>query len=275
MPPEALPDYEASRPTKVTMRPAVVCWLDALGLREKLAAAAKAGGEAEFVASYLRALRPIYRSIEWDFQGSDFRWNAFTDTIVLSARADRGHPEFILGNIAMAASEIQFRLIRSGWFVRGAIAFGPLWTSRQLVIGNGLLHAYKLETQEAMWPRVILDEATRDALPTFLEYYGEPKRSPQNDEFAVDEDGQIFLNYLFTPIGLDATRTKVDELLKVHRARIIQELQANPAPSALRAKFLWSAAYHNWFCASWLAGRTRRSLQISGVAPRGFRRLVD
>ena len=273
-PDEAAITYEEAPDPTFALRSGVVCWLDLLGLTEQLAQAVRENREPAFVAEYLSVLRPIYKSLEYDFSGTEFQWSAFTDSIVVSVPTDAGHPETTIGLLCDSVAEVQFRLALRGWFARGAVAVGPLHASREFVIGSGMLSAYKLEGGDAVVPRVIVDETVRDALPSFLAYYAAPGESPQNQYFALDDDGQVFINYLFAPISLDCDPATLDDLLAKHRSRILAHLARHAKPGKLRAKYLWLAAYHNWFCAEWRPGMPDLDLAINDVPKRPFRRLV-
>jgi len=121
MPRAASLDYVADRPRTVSLEDAIVCWLDLLGLRERLITSSQNASESAFVADYLRVLRPIYRTLRWDFSATDFRWNAFSDMIVLSVPIDSGHPEEMIAQLAIVAADVQFRLACLGWFLRGSV----------------------------------------------------------------------------------------------------------------------------------------------------------
>src|SRR5262249_38748094 len=149
------------------------------------------GTEDEFVARYLAALRPIYTKLEYDFDDRVFNWNAFTDTIVLSVPLNAHHPETTIGITCSSALKIQFRLSSLGWFLRGSVAVGPLFASKQFVIGSGMLSAYKMEENDAVFPRVILDRSIREIQPKFLGYYAQPEQSFHNTDCVVDEDQQV------------------------------------------------------------------------------------
>lgn len=252
----------------------VVCWIDLLGVREGLANAAGSGGEAAFVADYLRVLRPLYVALDWEFQETDYKWNAFTDSIVISVPVEAGHPETTIGLLCDAASEIQFRLTAQGWFARGGVAVGPLHASDQFVVGSGLMEAYQLEGTEAVVPRIIVAESVRKVVPQFVSYYADKADSPQNGAFAFDVDGHMFLNYLYAPLALEGDDTDLDGALERHRKRVFNNLEVHAEPSRIRSKYLWAAAYHNWFCSRWARPASARALAIPDIPPQAFRTLV-
>ncbi len=274
-PPEAYLDFIGEDPKSVDLIQSVVCWLDLLGIREELALAAKKGTESDFVAEYLRVLRPIYTSLRHGFSETDFQWHAFTDSIVISVPHRAGDPEFTIGHTLFSAAEIQFRLARVGWFLRGALAIAALYADENFVIGSGLMHAYRLESEAAVNPRIILGQQLREETKAHLHYYSEPWDSPQNGLLAIDEDEQWFISYMYAPIYLDFPEEGYIPLYADHRDRIIDALKRFSEPGKLRSKYLWTAAYFNWFCATWLSEKVAAELEIPNVPPRGFSLLTE
>lgn len=53
---------------------------------------------------------------------------------------------------------LQYKLLLKGILIRGGISYGNLYTSKKdnIVVGTGLINAYKLESQ-AIYPRIIID----------------------------------------------------------------------------------------------------------------------
>lgn len=274
MPPEAHLFYEEPPAATAPLRDSVVCWIDLLGVRDGLANATRAQNEDVFVADYLRVLRPLYIALDWEFRDTDYRWNAFTDSIVVSVPIEAGHPETTIGLLCDAAAELQFRLTAQGWFARGGVAVGPLHASRQFVIGSGLMDAFRLEGQEAVVPRIIVDKSVRSAVPQFLSYYSDQSDSPQNGAFAYDADGHMFLNYLYAPLALDCDHSELEGALTRHRTRVLANLSTYAEPGCIRSKYLWAAAYHNWFCARWARPAILSKLHIPDISPQAFRTLV-
>jgi hypothetical protein len=273
-PKESSLDYEEKPDPTFRLGLGVVCWLDLLGIKEQLAAATRQKKEDAFVADYLSVLRPIYASLDYDLSETDYRWNVFTDSIVLSVPVDSAHIETTTGLLCASAAEVQFRLSLRGWFARGAVSIGPLHASEEFVVGSGLLSAFQLEGIDAVVPRVIASSDVRRLLRTFLTYYSEPDDSPQNGYWAVDEDGQAFVNYLYTPIGLEYSPVMVEQFVKKHRKRLIEKLATHKDPGKIRAKYLWVAGYHNWFCEQWLPSAKSSEFKIAKVAEHAFARLA-
>lgn len=82
--------------------------------------------------------------------------------------------------------------------IRGAITHGKLYAEGNIVFGNGLVEAYQLEENDAVFPRIIL---TRDLIlqSSNLDAYGKD----YIDKFTfIDEDFFVALDFLYLFYGL-------------------------------------------------------------------------
>ena len=248
------------------LRPTVVCFLDLLGTTKLIAEAARANDEFGFVARFVHALLPLHRSLETGLEGSAYHWHAFSDTIVLSLSADEPNVDFRIRTLCRDVAEIQSSLAREGFFARGAVAFGPYFAEERIGIGSGLLAAIELEKTDAMVPRIIVDSTIRSRL--LARGGANPTTTlPNDDFFAIDEDGQVFINYL-----RHRQSTEQEAVLVAHRDTLHAQLLEHSEVGAVRAKYIWLAAYHNWFCHAWQSARA--DLALDGISVHSFRRLA-
>lgn len=113
---------------------------------------------------------------------SDLHATAFLDCIVISDRANPSGASRVLSE----ASLLSGWLLREGILSRGGVAMGPVHHDSQRVFGEGLLSAYGLERQQAVYPRIVV----ADALVDLFEY---------SHLFRVlhDYDGFWFLDLFF------------------------------------------------------------------------------
>ena len=79
----------------------------------------------------------------------------FSDSIVISYHIDETSAVFwLLADIALGVVS----LAENGFLVRGALTVGELYHSDRHVVGPAMVEAYRLESQVANVPRVIIDE---------------------------------------------------------------------------------------------------------------------
>ena len=121
----------------------------------------------------------------------------FSDNIAISVKADT-HNIFnqnILSFLFYVASYIQAHaLMKYRWLVRGVITSGNLYASVPntenpaqlgLIWGTALTRAYKIESETAIYPRIVLDKKTHE------------KYSWDNYFTITDTDGTFFVDYFY------------------------------------------------------------------------------
>jgi len=137
----------------------------------------------------------------------------------------------------------QMLMVHGGFPVRGGVDFGPVFLDDRCIFGKAHLEAYRLESKVAIYPRIAVSDAVLKQVKGQLGYYSKNARTPHEDEILIDKDGVAFLNYLAATYE---DETFAEELLGGHAKLIADRLEK--CPSAVRDKYEWMAAYHNWFC---------------------------
>jgi hypothetical protein len=163
-----------------------------------------------------------------------------------------GDGESELGGAFFDLSLFQFSMIDAGFFIRGAISIGNLYLDDIAVVGGGLIEAYKGESSLARDPRIILTPSAAVAVKEHLNYYGAAEgggaHAPQNRELLRDADGQLFLNYLYVIVFPDDEENPNIEILRIHKARVSENLARHRSNPTIWNKYAWVARYHNFFC---------------------------
>lgn len=76
----------------------------------------------------------------------------FSDSIVISAK----EKYYLLSDIIWSISHLQFVLLQKGIAIRGGIELGYIYQDAFMVFGDGLISAYKLESEQAKFPRILV-----------------------------------------------------------------------------------------------------------------------
>lgn len=124
----------------------------------------------------------------------------------------------------------------------------------ETVFGPELIRAYELESQVAVYPRIILSENSKQEVLNFKQFYSEAKESPFYTEILEDLDGEWFLNYLHILIDYNEESvvggdfTPIYPYLKKHKDIIESALERYGSNYKLLKKYAWLANYHNYFC---------------------------
>ncbi|MCP1450345.1 hypothetical protein [Priestia megaterium] len=242
-------EYDSSNPKLLH---SVVCFIDVLGFKSLGLEAIKNGTGDEFLENIHSSLGKARASITpYPFLPAKIK--VFTDNVVIGWPI-RGDGEGELGNTFLNLSEYQLALALDGFFIRGGISIGPHFMDEETVFGPELIKAYELESQVAVYPRIILSEESKQDVKRFTRYYMDVKGSPFYTELLEDMDGEWFLNYLdilfdiFEDEVAQKDFTSVYRSLEVHKTNIESALEKYSSNYKLLKKYAWLANYHNYFC---------------------------
>lgn len=156
----------------------------------------------------------------------------------------RGSLSFLLVEV----SYLQLAFANLGFFTRGAIARDGFFADPRVefIHGPALNRAVLLEKSRALYPRVILDEATVAEAHAGLAEEGQ--QSDWNRLLLVDEAGAVSVNYLlsvFDEVGGEFPEPAAT--LRLHAEHIQANLHRFDGMTGVEEKYRWLAAYHNYF----------------------------
>ena len=183
----------------------VVAHLDVLGAKEKMIS------QNESVP-FLQALQKLYdepvKYIEAENKANnslklkDLEIRIFSDNIVIAQECKQHSFLAELYEVINRSAFMQAIALEQGIFIRGAITHGDFYIDKTFVYGKALVDAYKLETERAKYPRIIVDESVfADTL-----YPLHMQRATYGKFLRKDFDGEYFLNFA----NKDIDRTDAD-----------------------------------------------------------------
>ncbi|MGY5353538.1 hypothetical protein [Wenyingzhuangia sp. IMCC45467] len=166
---------------------------------------------------------------------------SFSDSIVVSVRVDNNVNE-MLSTLIVNLAYIGSNLLENGILFRGGITIGDLVHNESgTVFGQGLIDAYLLESNSAIYPRIILS----DKLIKKLNYPLEAKkdRYPYHQYLQRFNDGCVGVHQLiyyqviqsWTEISSEELTKKLDTVRKI----IIQGLDSSFQQAKVFEKFKW------------------------------------
>jgi hypothetical protein len=141
-------------------------------------------------------------------------------------------------------ADTQTSLALQGVLIRGGICRGDIRFEQDVVFGPGLVKSYLLESQFAVFPRIVIDRDLVFAIESSAEH------RQMFEPIVRGEDGAFFLDYLATAVASDLY---VDEwrdacaVLEKHKQFV--ESQVGDAilnkPERVKQKIAWLGLYHN------------------------------
>lgn len=165
----------------------------------------------------------------------------FSDSIILSAPAEP------LGCLLVieGTAELVTTLLRLGVLVRGGIAHGQLFHDESVVFGEGLIAAYRLESEFADFPRVLIERDVAETMSRLdIDFGG---IGPISELSMQEQDSQLALDFLH-PKVLTSVARKQHESLSDFLAAIAATLNAElrrDLSKGVRRKLDYLAAYFN------------------------------
>ncbi|AYY25134.1 hypothetical protein AB1I77_27315 [Bacillus paranthracis] len=241
--------YDSSNPKLI---PSVVTFIDVLGFSQLGMKAFANGTGNEFLEQIHASLKKARSNITEQFPLAKVK--VFTDNVVIGWPIhEEGDGEGELGITFLNLAEYQFLLTLDGFFTRGGVSVGYHFMDEETVLGPELIMTYKLESQVAVYPRIILSETSKDKVREYINYSPQPDNA-FNSVLLEDMDGEWFLNYLnalFTWYEDDVSNNDYTPFfphLEAHRNNIERALDTYANNHKLLKKYAWIANYHNYFC---------------------------
>jgi hypothetical protein len=177
----------------------IVCFLDVLGFAEHIRETVNADGNDNesriaMLAGAFEAVRDLL-DIDKPEERKGKEVTQFSDSIVIS------FPMKEESGVFYALLEIlwvQIDLLYRGMLCRGAVTKGKLIHTPRILFGPAMVDAYRLESNAATYPRVILDESIVEAGATAhaRHHRAEHERESILELLLRDSDGMYFINYV-------------------------------------------------------------------------------
>lgn len=87
-----------------------------------------------------------------------FSYYLFSDNICITANNLNTNDEKSLVELLLVVSELFFEFVQRGYFLRGGIDYGLFIDKSSIALGVPLATAYKMETTQAVFPRIVLSK---------------------------------------------------------------------------------------------------------------------
>ena len=179
---------------------------------------------------YLNVLSSFYDYMQyWNkdivkiLANKDVYFRVFSDNICIAipvSKYDKHLPERCYSLLAF--SQIIFsNALEEKLLIRGGITVGDLYIDNIFIYGKGLIDSYKLENQNAVYPRIIISE-------DFIKLL----RGKYEEDYKLDEDGLYSVNILS-----HLSRAKID--ISGIKEFLQLEMEQNNSHLDIFQKYYW------------------------------------
>jgi len=177
----------------------LVLFIDILGTKNR---------HKEFAEYLLRKLYNQYKLLgsDIDFLNSfdeqvDTKFKIFSDNVAVVNKIRYNNLATIrnhIHNMVMTAMWFQSSLLKAGFLSRGGISYGECFIDDVMIMGDGLIEAYTIESQLAIYPRVVLSSKIVDEF-NFIDKY-----------ITQDSDGLYYVDYIKNQVRKDRNKELID-----------------------------------------------------------------
>lgn len=243
----------------------LVVFIDILGFKEIISQSEKDSSKIELIYSILNYLKNWEISDNWDLRFVEIEEDAqkkgvdkfdikgktnstaFSDSIVVTVRADDNINE-MTSTLIVNLAYIGAILLEKGILFRGGLTIGNIiHESDGTVFGQGLIDSYKLESNYAKYPRIILS----DKLISNLNYPLETKRNryPYHQYLDRFADGCVgfhqLIYYQVMQTWTEMTTEILSESLDKVRKVIVNGLDSSFEKPDVFEKYKWLKDQYN------------------------------
>ncbi len=260
---------------RITMayEPCIVSFIDVLGFRDILSKRS-----AEDVYVVLQSLKNSTRPDEDTYKKYTKNYKKYKNRKRLSSRAFsyvvsdavvRVRPydtEFRDGALIWELLELlhaQIEMVNLGVMIRAGVTVGDAHigpAGKGPVFGTALARAYEIESNEAIFPRIVVDDILIKLHRTDKRLCGEQNNLQYEAKIlkeilAIGEDGTHFIDYLNAHDEFNDLETYFDFLSR-HADLIRDNLKQNSKNNKILRKYIWLARYHDSHVKKWLSNTT-------------------
>ena len=202
----------------------VVAFVDLLGVLQKMEKGS--AWTLDYMWEYYKIILAGLSSHE------RLKFKVFSDNILVCEEIDESNPSLAVKEVLAVVDRIEMTLFNFGaLFLRGAVVVDDLHFSEDFVCGMGLVKAYIMERDSAIYPRILIDSSVIELVGTDEKY------------IMQDTDGLYFYNFLQACI--DKGDSRLQHKLGMLCGNILTNIKGHQSAASIINKMEWLINYFN------------------------------
>lgn len=238
----------------------VVAFIDILGFKQLVMESEKDSSKFKALDRALSHLKRMENTDKWGLNlmeieedaqrhglekfdiRKSIRVTCFSDSIVVSAKANEVNINHVVSSLVGHLSYIGAELMSNGILIRGGMSVGNLThTKENKIIGRAMIEAYELESKCANYPRIILSDKLLKMMN--FPYRSKKERFPHNQYIKRFSDGCVGFHQMIYYEVIQSLRDlpidKFNEDLKKCKKTIIKGLDSGFSNPRVHSKYKW------------------------------------
>lgn len=187
----------------IDTEPRIICFLDILGFSEFVNRY-----DNDITSTFLQDIQESFalarehllenRNMYNKEAIEHLEYQTFSDNVCISIPYFDNENDFLsnFNILSIYVRGLQMIMMSKGFFMRGGISIGSYYADNNIIFSKGLINAYKLESEKAIYPRILVDKLIIEKILNYREsqinYFG------LKQAIIFDWENLAFLN----PIGL-------------------------------------------------------------------------
>lgn len=205
-----------------------VGFIDILGFKNLVLSS-----EEEYIANIFVEIEKKVNESKRDFSFIDIYFKIMSDSIVVAC--DEKY-KGAFAAVSLCCMNVQEYLLEKGILVRGGISYGDFWNNKEIMFGRGLVKAYELENDFAIYPRIIVDSFLLKRFKD--EYYGTDIYEWSIALFEEDKEGIVYLDIAMAYMS-EKTENELEMRMSVLGKLLTDNLMNTTLRKSVRDKYLW------------------------------------
>jgi len=242
----------------------IVVFMDILGFSSMLPAFEREalendaiGEEGYHESGTLNKLVEIFNGAVKLVKRANCKAYQFSDNLCITINYinnDTESPDLLVEMLKLV-SMLMFEFVKEGYFLRGGIDAGWFLDADDIAVGVPLVVAYRLESEQAVYPRALLSER----FIGILEEYSRSRMLSDTGaflaEYYIANDGKLrYLNPFFYITNFEDKEGKID-YLRTYSVIIKEKLQQFKGDARIEPKYSWLANEFNQFIDRYVTGQ--------------------